>query len=96
MTHKDKDGGMQKVYRFGQGCRDKEKGCKHWHSRWPKADETNTTSSPNGKGGRKGGDRQVKTDLEKEKMAYSREKKESVRTVEDSKVSGELAKCLQK
>ena len=26
MTHKDKDGGMQKVCRFGHGCRDKEKG----------------------------------------------------------------------
>ena len=91
MTHKDKDGGMQKVCRFGHGCRDKEKGCKDWHPRWPKG-ETNSTSTPKGKGGGKGGNRQVKTDLEKAKMAYSREKKVSVRTVEDSKVSSELAK----
>ena len=38
----------------------------------------------------------MKTDLEKAKIAYSREKKVSVRTVEDSKVSSELAKWLQK
>ena len=95
MTHKDKDGGMQKVCRFGHGCRDKEKGCKDWHPRWQKG-ETNSTSTPKGKGGGKGGNRQVKTDLEKAKMAYSREKKVSVRTVEDSKVSSELAKWLQK
>ena len=38
----------------------------------------------------------MKTKLGKAKMAYSREKKVSVRTVEDSKVSGELAKWLQK
>ena len=95
MTHKDKDGGMQKVCRFGHGCRDKEKGCKDWHPRWPKG-ETNTTNALKGKIGGKGGNRQVKTDLGKAKMAYSREKKVSVRTVEDSKVSSELAKWLQK
>ena len=33
MTYKDKGGGMQKVCRFGHGCRDKERGCKHWHPR---------------------------------------------------------------
>ena len=38
----------------------------------------------------------METELEKAKMSYSREKKVSVRTVEDSKVSGELAKWLQK
>ena len=38
----------------------------------------------------------METDLEKAKMAYSREKKVSVRTVEDSKVSGELAQWLKK
>ena len=38
----------------------------------------------------------MKTGLEKAKTAYSREKKVSVRTVEDSKVSDELAKWLQK
>ena len=96
MTHKDKDGGMQKTRRFGHGCRDKGKGCKDWHPRWPKAYETNTTNTSKGKGGGKGGRRQVKTDLEEAKMAYSREKKVSVRTVEDSNGSGELAKWLQK
>ena len=93
VTHKDRDGGMQKVCRFGDGCRDKEKGCKDWHPRWPKG-ETNATSTPKWKGGGKGGNRQVKTDLEKAKIVYSREKKVSVRTVEDSKVSSELAKWL--
>ena len=44
MTHDDTDGGMQKVCRFGHGCRDKEKGRKDWHPRRPKG-ETNTTSA---------------------------------------------------
>lgn len=29
MTHKDRDGGMQKNCRFGYGCRDKRNRCKH-------------------------------------------------------------------
>ena len=58
---------------------------------WDKYDEC-----PEREKRRKGGNRQVKTDLEKAKMAYSREKKVSVRTVEDSKVSSGLAKWLQK
>ena len=80
MTHKDKDGGMQKTCRFGHGCGDKESACKNWHPRWPRADETNTTNNSKGKGGGKGGNRKVKTDMEKAKMApaYSREKKVSV------------------
>ena len=32
MTHKDKDGGMQKNCRFGENCRKKDS-CKDWHPR---------------------------------------------------------------
>ena len=89
MTHKDKDGGMQKNCRYGENCRSKDS-CKDWHPR-----PARQAAAAKGKGGGKGGNVSAagaeQTDMQKAKMAYAREKRVALRTVDDPKVSGDMA-----
>ena len=94
MTHKDKDGGMQKNCRYGENCRSKDS-CKDWHPR-----PARQAAAAKGKGGGKGGNVSAagaeQTDMQKAKMAYAREERVALRTVDDSKVSGDMAQWLKK
>ena len=91
MTHKDREGKMQKNCKYGESCRSKNT-CKDWHPR-PARQGAAAGGSQNNSGGGGTGE---KTDMQKAKMAYAREKRVALKTVDDSKVSGDMAQWLRK
>ena len=86
MQHKDREGKMQKNCRYGESCRSKST-CKGWHPR-PARRGAAGGGSQNASGGGAAGE---KTDMQKAKMAYARENRVALKTVDDSKVSGDMA-----